>query len=104
MRAPDPPLVILTDRSAWIEFLRNTGSPTCDRADVLLEEEFAVCDAIRMKVLAGACDERHQQALRRLLALATVLPTEPVGHDDATSRSGPSCGTGNSDMRCDSVW
>ncbi|MDE0342483.1 MAG: PIN domain nuclease [Deltaproteobacteria bacterium] len=77
--------MILIDTSAWIEFLRNTGSPTCDRVDALLEEEIAVCDAIRMEVLAGARDERHLQALRRLLALATVLPTEPARYDDAAA-------------------
>jgi len=75
--------VILIDTSAWIEFLRNTGSPTCNRVDELLEEEIATCDAIRMEVLAGARDERHLHALRRLLALATVLPTEPARYDDA---------------------
>lgn len=45
----------------------------------------AVCDAIRMEVLAGARDERHLQALRRLLALATELPTEPAHYDDAAA-------------------
>ena len=29
--------MILIDTSAWIEFLRDTGSPTCARVDELLE-------------------------------------------------------------------
>ena len=66
--------MILIDTSAWVEFLRDTGSATCSRVDALLDDEIAICDAIRMEVLAGARDERHLQALRRLLALATVLP------------------------------
>lgn len=77
--------MILIDTSAWVEFLRNTASTTCNRVDALLEGDVAVCDAIRMEVLAGARDERHLQALRRLLALATVLPTEPAHYDDAAA-------------------
>ena len=77
--------MILIDTSAWVEFLRNTGSATCNRVDALLGGEIAVCDAIRMEVLSGARDERHLQALRRLLALAIVLPTEPAHYDDAAA-------------------
>ena len=46
--------MILVDTSAWIEFLRDTGSPVCNRVDELLEAELAICDPIRMEVLAGA--------------------------------------------------
>ncbi len=66
--------MILIDTSAWIEFLRDTGSATCNRVEALLESEIAICDAIRMEVLAGARDERHLHNLRRLLARTTVFP------------------------------
>ncbi len=82
-RDADRSLVILIDTSAWVEFLRDTGSATCNRVDSLLESDIGICDAVRMEVLAGARDERHLQDLRRLLALATVLPTEPAHYDDA---------------------
>lgn len=76
--------MILIDTSAWVEFLRNTRSPVCERVDALLDkEEIAVCDAVRMEVLAGARDERHLSNLRRLLARATVLPTAPGDFDEA---------------------
>jgi hypothetical protein len=75
--------LILIDTSAWIEFLRDTGSPTCRRVDALLAEETATCDPIRMEVLSGARDEHHLHRLRRLLARATVLPTGPVDYDHA---------------------
>ncbi|MCB0899192.1 MAG: PIN domain-containing protein, partial [Actinobacteria bacterium] len=42
--------MILIDTSAWIEFLRDTGSPTCDEVERLLAEEIAICDAVRMEV------------------------------------------------------
>jgi predicted nucleic acid-binding protein len=77
--------LILIDTSAWVEFLRDTGSPVCQRVDALLAEDTATCDAIRMEVLSGARDEPHLHRLRRLLARATVLPTGPVDYDHAAS-------------------
>jgi predicted nucleic acid-binding protein len=77
--------VTLIDTSAWIEFLRDTDSSVCNRVDALLAEEVAVCDPIRMEVLAGARDEQHLHQLRRLLARATVLATGPVDYDRAAS-------------------
>ena len=38
-----------------------------------------------MEVLAGARTEEHLQQLRRLLARATLLPTESVDYDVAAS-------------------
>jgi len=77
--------VILVDTSAWIEFLRDTGSPVCHEVDRLLATDVAVCDAVRMEVLAGARDEAHLRQLRGLLGRATVLPTEPPDYETAAS-------------------
>ena len=77
--------MILIDTSAWIEFLRDTGTATCNRVEALLESDIAICDAVRMEVLAGARDERHLMSLRRLLARATVLPTGPMDYDEAAA-------------------
>jgi predicted nucleic acid-binding protein len=51
--------LILIDTSGWVEFLRDTGSPVCERVDVLLGGDVATCDPVRMELLAGARDERH---------------------------------------------
>ncbi len=83
LNALKPRSVILIDTSAWVEFLRNTGSSVCDLVDELLTEEIAVCDPVRMEVLAGARNESHLLNLRRLLARAVVLPTRPTDYDDA---------------------
>ena len=59
----------LIESSAWIEFLRDTGSPVCNRVDLLLAgeaDESAICDPVRMEVLAGARDDSHLVALRKL--------------------------------------
>ena len=77
--------VILIDTSAWIEFLRDTGSAVCNRVDAVLESEIAVCDAIRMEVLAGARDAHHLRHLRGLLARASILPTEPADYEEAAA-------------------
>lgn len=77
--------MILADTSAWVEFARDTGSPACNRLDDALEGELAVCDAIRMEVLAGARSERHLRDLRHLLARAETLETLPSDYDAAAS-------------------
>jgi predicted nucleic acid-binding protein len=45
--------VILVDTSAWVEFLRDTGSPVCRSVDELLGADIATCHPVRMEVLAG---------------------------------------------------
>jgi len=77
--------MILIDSSAWVEFLRDTGSPACRRVDALLGEDIAVCDPIRMEVLAGARSEAHLKDLRALLARASVLPTESRHYEMASA-------------------
>ncbi|MEZ5257820.1 MAG: PIN domain-containing protein [Ilumatobacteraceae bacterium] len=62
--------MIVVDTSAWVEFLRDTGSEVCNTVDALLDADIAICDAISMEVLAGARNERHLGELRRLLARA----------------------------------
>jgi len=75
--------VTLIDTSAWVEFLRDTQSGVCRRVDALLADEIAICDAVRMEVLAGARDEQQLVGLRRLLARAVVLPTRAEDYEDA---------------------
>jgi predicted nucleic acid-binding protein len=38
-----------------------------------------------MEVLAGARDERHLVDLRRLLARASVIPTQPTDYEEAAA-------------------
>lgn len=80
-----PDRLILIDTSAWIEFLRDTGSTVCRRVDEVLGDEIAVCDPIRMEVLSGARDERHLGDLRRLLARASTIPVGPMDYEEAAA-------------------
>lgn len=77
--------MILIDTSAWVEFLRDTGSPVCLEVDRLIGNEIATCDAVRMEVLAGARDDGHLRSLRGLLARATTLPTGPADYETGAS-------------------
>jgi predicted nucleic acid-binding protein len=71
--------MILIDSSAWVEFLRDTGSATCVRVDEALNGDVATCHPVRMEVLAGARDDRHLLQLRGLLGRAVLLST-PAAH------------------------
>jgi predicted nucleic acid-binding protein len=69
---------LIADASAWIEYLRDTGSPTsvelerCLRAGDLL-----VTDVVAMEIAVGARDDAEEAALLALLARAIPVPTEP---------------------------
>ena len=75
----------LIDTSAWIEYLRDTNSSTCNEVDRLLKLEPKICDVIRMEILAGARDQQHVTQLEKLLARATTIKTEPVDYDNAAA-------------------
>jgi predicted nucleic acid-binding protein len=77
--------VILIDTSAWVEFLRDTGSVVCNRVDDLLDDEIATCHPVRMELLAGARDDQHLSNLRGLLARASLIPTEPSDYEEAAA-------------------
>jgi predicted nucleic acid-binding protein len=79
--------VILIDTSAWIEYLRATGSPVNVRVRAILGNEggFVTCHPVRMEVLMGARDEDHLRKLSRLLARGRLLPTTAGHYDEAAS-------------------
>lgn len=77
--------MILVDTSAWVEFLRDTGSQVSTHVEALLAADIATCDPVRMEVLAGARDERHLHELRRLMARAASIPTVPTDYEDAAA-------------------
>ena len=70
--------MILADTSAWIEYLRDTGT----RSHLLLrnlierDQPHFTTDTVLMEVLAGARDERGLVASRALLARCELLSTE----------------------------
>ncbi len=78
--------MILADTSAWVEYLRGTGSAAHTRMrTAMMAAEIAVCDAVRMEVLAGARRHQHLRDLRRLLDRAETIETLPPDYDAAAS-------------------
>jgi hypothetical protein len=77
--------VTLIDTSAWVEFLRGTGSHTHRAVRDLLEEDASVqtTDVVVMEVLAGARDEEHHRQLRRLLARCDYVSVEGLATYEA---------------------
>ena len=73
--------MILVDTSAWIEFLRATGSEAHLRLRSALEGgvELAGTDVIVMELLAGARDDADRDRLRRLVYGLEFLAVEGPG-------------------------
>jgi predicted nucleic acid-binding protein len=81
--------VILADTSAWVEYLRATGSEAHLRLRALLErDQLATTDVVLMEVLVGARDTDHHDRLRRLLLRCAFVATEgPRDYEDAAEIS-----------------
>ena len=75
----------LVDTSAWVEYLRATGSPAHVAVRLILESDEAAhtTDVVVMEILAGARNADHRDWLRRLLARCEHIPVE--GLDDFES-------------------
>ncbi len=73
---------MLVDTSAWIEYLRATGSPTHHylREAIDAGGPLHTTDVVVMEVLAGARDDAHLGSLRRLLSSCAFVPVD--GLDD----------------------
>lgn len=80
--------MILVDSSAWIEFLRATGSGAHLRLRSALQEgeALACTDPVLMEILAGARDGADRDRLRRLLFGLEFLAVEgPADHESAAA-------------------
>ncbi len=78
--------MILVDSSAWIEFLRATGSPAHLQVRAALQQKvkLACTDVVVMEILAGARDDADRDRLRRLLYGVEFLAVEgPADYEQA---------------------
>ena len=75
--------LIVVDTSAWVEYLRATGSPanTALKRALTAEDELGVVDVVRMELLAGAGSDEQVVTVSRL---ATA--------DDGSVHSSPAAG------------
>lgn len=78
--------MILVDSSAWVEFLRATGSAAHLRVRSALQQgaDLASTDVVVMEILAGARDDADRDRLRRLLYGLEFLAVDgPVDYESA---------------------
>jgi hypothetical protein len=70
--------VVLADTSAWVEYLRGTGSLAHRRLRELIEREapLAITEVAHLELLAGASDPDHVTRLRRFLGRFELLPVQ----------------------------
>jgi predicted nucleic acid-binding protein len=84
--------VILVDTSAWVEYLRSTGSEANVRVRDLLDGgQLATTDVVLMELLAGARDDGHRDALRGLLSRCDFTPTNGPGDYEAAAEVYRAC-------------
>jgi predicted nucleic acid-binding protein len=82
--------VELIDSSAWIEYLRDTGSAACEEVDRLYKAapaDVATTEPVIMEVLAGATSEPAAAQLRTFTSGLRLLPVDPAldYHDAAAA-------------------
>jgi predicted nucleic acid-binding protein len=80
-------VALLADSSAWVEYLRKTGSPTHMRLRAAFEGksvEVATTDVVVMEVLAGARDDADRDELRQMLYGCSFLQVDgPADYEQA---------------------
>jgi predicted nucleic acid-binding protein len=93
--------VILADTSAWVEYLRATGSPVHLRLRKLIadEGELATTEVVVMELLAGESSPEGVGRLRRLLGRFDVLSVEGLADYEAAAELYRRCRAGGETVR-----
>ena len=80
--------MILADTSAWVEYDRATGSAVDERLTELIRGQgpVAVTEPVIMEVVAGACSDKKEVDLRRLLLRFDLLSVDVAADFDAAAR------------------
>ncbi len=93
--------MILVDTSAWIEFLRASGSPVHHqvRELVMSSTPIATTEPVVMEVLAGARDGAHLRSLRQLLVGCDLLPVDGLAAWERAAAIWRRCRSGGETVR-----
>ncbi|HUP69561.1 MAG TPA: PIN domain nuclease [Acidimicrobiales bacterium] len=91
----------LVDTSAWVEYLRATGSPVHHQVRNLLGSGSSIhtTDVVVMEVLAGGRDEAHTAQLRRLLSGCEFIATRGLGDFEEAAALYRRCRRGGETVR-----
>jgi predicted nucleic acid-binding protein len=93
--------VILADTSAWVEYLRATGSLVHLRLRKLIadEGELVTTEVVIMELLAGEPSPEGVAQLRRLLGRFDLLPVEGLADYEAAAELYRRCRAGGETVR-----
>ncbi|MGH7882016.1 MAG: type II toxin-antitoxin system VapC family toxin [Candidatus Dormibacteraceae bacterium] len=85
--------MILVDTSAWIEYLRGTGSKVhyCLREYLSSQMELATTEVVVMELLAGARSPKHSEQLRQLIMSCHLLPIQGLNDYEMAAAIYRSC-------------
>jgi predicted nucleic acid-binding protein len=91
---------ILADTSAWVEYLRATGSPTHLRVrELIAGDQLVTTEVVAMELLAGATGQEEPARLRRLLGRFQLLPVEGLADYEAAADLYRRCRAGGETVR-----
>lgn len=73
-------MTTLVDTSAWVEYLRDTGSEACNTVDRMIsdEEPLATTDVVIMELLCGARTSDSRRKIWAFMNRCSMLPTRPL--------------------------
>lgn len=94
-------MACVVDTSAWVEYLRATGSPVHEALRSLTEDppSVVVPELVVMELLAGASDSGHAKRLRRLLHSFEVVPLAPIADTERAAALQRRCRTTGQTVR-----
>ena len=93
--------MILADTSAWVEYLRATGSLVHRRLRELIDGDAALAttEVVHLELLAGAANAEHAAQLRRLLGRFELLPLAGLADYEAAADLYRRCRAGGETVR-----
>jgi predicted nucleic acid-binding protein len=92
--------VILADSSAWIEYLRGSGSSQGVRMlELIRNREVVTTEVVVMEILAGAHGGPHAKELAQMLAAFDLLPVGDVATYEAAAGIQRRCRTAGHTIR-----
>ena len=73
-------MTTLVDTSAWVEYLRGTGSPACEAVQLMIadDESIGTTDVVIMELLCGCKTSDQRKMMWALLNRCRMLPTRPL--------------------------
>lgn len=87
--------MMLADSSAWVEFLRRTGSEVARRfAQAFFSDQLLTSETVMLEVLAGARDRDDEFRLKRMLTSVHLVPVGDLSTWESAAQIYRACRAG----------